>query len=449
MNLAERIKAAQTKRNELAEKLVAVAGDEAKVAEYDALKAEIATLDKSLANLKEAAELAGQSAAPVAVQGNGGNADSKPAAVSRIQMGDNPNVPKGLEFARVAIAKAIAQVDKINPAEYARKWDSETPRVRAALEGTLVKGAVAAGDTADSAWAGPLVQLMPLASEFVEFLYPATVMGRMAGFRNVPFNVKMPRQTSMGSTAWVGQNSPAPAGKLAFETVSLGFSKVRSITIVTKELLRFSNPQVDLIVRDDMQEAAAKFLDIAFLDPSKAAVTNVSPAAATYGAYTAHSSGSTIDDIIADVNKLVGEFTKNNVPLSGAYWVMNPRTAQAIGTLRTNLGVFMWPQINAEGGVFFGYPVITSNNCALGANTASQAYAVLIRPRELFMAKDGAVEIDITGEASVEMDSAPSGGATSLVSLYQNGLVGIAAEQYINWLNRRAHAVAVLDELAL
>jgi valyl-tRNA synthetase len=59
------------------------------------------------------------------------------------------------------------------------------------------------------------------------------------------------------------------------------------------------------------------------------------------------------------------------------------------------------------------------------------------------MADDGGVSLDMSMEASVQMDDAPSAGAQSLVSLWQNNLVGIRAERYINWSPRRASNLGI------
>jgi hypothetical protein len=53
------------------------------------------------------------------------------------------------------------------------------------------------------------------------------------------------------------------------------------------------------------------------------------------------------------------------------------------------------------------------------------------------LADEGGVTIDMSTEASVQMNDAPSAGAQSLVSLWQNNLVGIRAEQFINWTAAR------------
>jgi hypothetical protein len=64
------------------------------------------------------------------------------------------------------------------------------------------------------------------------------------------------------------------------------------------------------------------------------------------------------------------------------------------------------------------------------------------------MADDGGVNIDVSREASVQMDSAPDNpptASTVLVSFWQNNLVGIRAERFINWRRRRDAAVAFIQ----
>jgi hypothetical protein len=59
------------------------------------------------------------------------------------------------------------------------------------------------------------------------------------------------------------------------------FTKVAAISVVTEELLRFSSPSADRLVRDGLAGAVIARLDIDFIDPGKAAVANVSPASIT------------------------------------------------------------------------------------------------------------------------------------------------------------------------
>ena len=443
----------------------------AEAEEYETLKGEMTSIDSHIKRLKEYSKMMLGAAEPVDVKANGGGgargddglgAHGTPASSNqpvrsnddgRVRgMRQNDNLAKGTAFVRYVMLLARSKGNHMQAMEWAREFDSSTPQVRQAFEayvrmGMVQRAPVAPGTTTDPTWAGPLVQLQPMASEFIEYLYPMTILGRIDGFRRVPFNIKMPRQTSSGTAQWVGQGAAKPVGKIDFDLVSLGFAKVASIIVLTKDLVKFSSPSAEAVCRTDMAEAISQFLDISFIDPSVAAVPNVSPASVTHNAVKVPSSGNDIESIVSDVNEIFAEFSDNNVSPMGAYWVMNPRTAQAIGTLRTALGVFSYPTISIAGGTFMGLPVITSNNVKISPDTSRHAYAVLLKPSEILLADDGGVNVDLSEEASLEMSSTPTGGAQQLVSLWQQNLVGIRAEQYINWEPRRPHVVVVWDDL--
>ncbi|MNG11437.1 hypothetical protein D3C84_949820 [compost metagenome] len=53
--------------------------------------------------------------------------------------------------------------------------------------------------------------------------------------------------------------------------------------------------------------------------------------------------------------------------------------------------------------------------------------------------------LDVSREASLQMDSAPADGAQELVSLWQNNMVALRAERFINWKRRRPQAVGYID----
>lgn len=145
----------------------------------------------------------------------------------------------------------------------------------------------------------------------------------------------------------------------------------------------------------------------------------------------------------ADVKSILELFADADLSTQGCVWVMRPQEAVALSMLRTSQDVFAFPTINADGGTWFGYPVITSTSVPNSASGG--AIIAFVKQNEIFVADDGGVRIDVSEQASLQMDSAPSAGAQSLVSLWQNNLVGIRAERFINWQRRRDTAVAYID----
>ena len=91
--------------------------------------------------------------------------------------------------------------------------------------------------------------------------------------------------------------------------------------------------------------------------------------------------------------------------------------------------------------------MITSTNITPGA-TGDRIY--LIETSEILFADEG-VMLDISREASLQMNDAPDNPATAttvLVSLWQNNLVGIRAERFVTWLTRRTGVVQWIENAA-
>jgi len=412
--------------------------DAAQQEEFDTLELDIKAIDEHLRRLKTVEAQIVKSATPV----NGEN--TQRASVTRaVGAGPNPiitirgNLPKGTAFTRYAIALARSQGNLMQAVEIAKSWHDTTPEVESVL-----RAAVAAGTTTDPVWAAPLVDYQNMTAEFIELLRPATIIGRINGFRRVPFNVAMPAQTSASSAQWVGEGKAKPVSALGFETMRLGFAKVAGIVVLTDELVRFSNPSAEPIVRQDLIDTITQLIDHDFVDPDKAEVKDVSPESITHNATYIEASGTDADALRADIRALFSAFTANNVSVAGAYWIMDPVMALTIGMMQNALGQPEFPGIDMNGGTFFGLPVICSTNVPKDATDLTRI--ILVQPREVLLADDGGVTLDASREASLQMSDSPNGDGTGLVSLWQQNMVALRAERFINWKPRRMLACAYI-----
>lgn len=372
----------------------------------------------------------------------------------RVRAGDgvlrpNANLPKGIGLARYVKAVAQSKGNYDQAIRYAAQWDASTPEVVEAL-----KAAIAAGTTTDAAWAGPLVYSENLTSEFVEYLRPQTIIGKMAGLRRVPFNVRYPTQSAGSSVGWVGQGAAKKVGKLTLSYGTLGFAKAAGIVVITQELARFSSPSAELLVRDDLAAEMIYFLDGQFIDPGVAAVANVSPASVLNGAANIRQAAAvwnTAANVETDVKAFLQTFASNEISMGGSYWIMTPDAALALSMIRTTGGEnFAYPDINVDGGMWFGLPVITSNSVPHSVSAGS--IVALVKPSEVFYADDGAIAVDVSTEASLEMDSAPSGTsatptAAQLVSMFQTNSMAVRVERVVNWARRRTYGVGYIDNV--
>jgi HK97 family phage major capsid protein len=323
------------------------------------------------------------------------------------------------------------------------RWNNETPEVVEVL-----RAAVNAGTTTDTTWAGPLVPYQNLQDEFIEYLRPLTIIGRIPGLRRVPFKVKIPRQTGAASVGWVGEGKIKPLTSLAFDTITLDIAKIAGIVVLTDELVRLSNPSAEMLVRDELAAAIVQYMDSQFVDPTKAS-NDVSPASITYGVTPVTATGTTASALRQDVRTLMATFLDSNLQLTSATWIMTQQTALGISLMMNTLGQPEFQGISMMGGTFLGLPVVTSEGVpATGGSPVDGFPIILVNASDVLLADDGQVTIDASREASLQMESAPDSpetASTVMVSMWQHNMMAIKAERYINWKLRRAEAVGFIQ----
>lgn len=421
-------------------------------AEYDALQEEIEQLDKHLARLdklertnRAAAVPANGSSSTAAAAARGGG---EPAPASPIYLRDN--LPPGIEFARMVMCKLVAFQSQfaVSPVAVAKARYPDNHRVHQYLE----KAAVPAHTTVNSS---ALMDPTNLAAEFLAWLRPQTIIGQFGtggvpDLRSVPFNVAIAGQTNGGTGYWVGEGKSKPLTSFTFNRQTLGFTKVAAISVLTEELARFSSPSAEALIRDGLRDALVERLDIDFVDPAHAAIANQTPASITNGVAPLASNGTTPEDIRADILALLGAFISTNQNVGDLALIVPNSIALSLSLARNALGNREFPSLGLTGGTLEGLPVITSQY----AHTAAAGDMVIaLNTKSIALADDGAVGVEASREASLEMDSAPAGNSgtptanTTLVSMWQTNSIALKAERFINWAKLRAGAVAYMDHV--
>lgn len=409
--------------------------DPAEREEFETLERELQSIDQELVDLRKMEKMSVANATPIVTKAN------EPATAGNLRGGQPPvitvkaNVEKGTAFTRYVLAKINGQgsiSDAIRYVEGRKDWMDQTPEVLLAL-----KAAVNPGTTTEPAWAAPLAVAQPMRDEFLELLRPRTLLGKIPGLRKVPFNISMPIQTGGGTYRWVGEGAPKPVGNLQFTSANLLIAKAAGIIVISQELAKVSNPSAEQAVRNDMVKGMAAYLDQQFIDPTVAAVSGVSPASITNAAVSIGSAGSSAANAETDFKALVSSLISgNNGSVGSAVLIMSETNAFVLSLARTTNGDRMFPDLGPLGGNIAGVPVITSQ-------VATTTVALVI-PDEIMFADDGGIEIDVSREASVEMDTAPTSpptASTITVSLWQMNLIGLKAERFINWKRARLSGV--------
>lgn len=185
--------------------------------------------------------------------------------------------------------------------------------------------------------------------------------------------------------------------------------------------------------------ALAQTLDARLLD-SAVGTGDSGPDPITQGITTAVSSGSTLAQIDADLKLLITALISGGSNLVNAIWILSPTTATYLASLRGTGGIPAFPAIGVNGGTLLGLPVIVSAGCS--------GQIVLLDQSRLVIADEGRATVKAAQDGGIQLLDNPSGGASGLISLWQNELFSVRATRYVNWTMRESSSIAVLGAVS-
>lgn len=399
--------------------------------QFDTITRELAQIDKDLGRLRVLEAEMLSKAQPVQPQ----QTLAAPTILKRSRDAEEKFV--GQNFTRKVIAKAAAYLDQRSPWSIAEeRWGKTNPSLVEIIKANEVPG----GGTGSGEWGAELaVSDSKYTGDFIQFLYGKTVFDKLP-LRQVPANVFIKGQDGASTGYWVGESKPIPNTSADFSDVELRHLKLGAIAVISNELIRYSSPDAEMLVRDSLVQAIAQKVDTTFLSAS-AASANVSPAGILNGISAISSSGVTADAFRQDLFTLVNTFiaAKNT---GGLYLVMQPSLAMAIGLLTNALGQPEFPSINADGGTVNGIPVVTGDN--VGADDM-----ILLKPSDIWRIGDMGIQVSVSREAMIEQSSAPTGATDTPVaasqvftSMFQSESTAIKVVRPLNFQKRRTSAVA-------
>lgn len=407
--------------------------DEATETEIQAIEKDISAIEVNIERTKKqiaAVEAAAKTATPAAGQTAEEakkSAEGNPDPESKKPKIEIVPLAKGVGFAQYARAKICSQLDAkesryISPLDKAKELGFGDEVQDLITKATL-------GTTTDGGFASKLVAENRLVGEFVDMLRAATVFDQLSGFRAVPFNSKIPSQLTGGTASWVGEGASKPLTNPTYGEVEIKEHKLAAITVYTQELMRRSDPAVDILVRDDLIEASKTLIDSTFLDA--VAASAVRPAGVLNAVVATANTGTTAEAYEADLMALIDSFVTANLSLDGAYIIMSETRAAQISLLRDALGNTYFQGMSLRGTrTLMGIPVITSQTVG--------NKIILVKTSEILLAQDGGVDVSYSDQATLV-----DGSTTH--HLWQENKFAVRVEKFITWAKRRPVAAAFLD----
>jgi len=325
------------------------------------------------------------------------------------------------EFASYAYHLLRAGGNVNHAAELAENTNDQYPRAHRVL-----KAAVTAGTTTDVSWASSLTDYSGMAQGFVEALRSVSAFDTI-----LPFARRMPLHSQFGVfTAAIGsavaQGAALPVRKLSIAADVVDPVRLGALVVTTDELFRFAFAEGVAMLQAEMVGAVADVTDQEF----GAFLASGAPSSASSG------------NVRSDLQTALASIAPRG--RSKMFAIVGPATASDLATAQTADGLALYPGFTPTGGVIAGVQFVASDTAVEG----SPDDMIVVDAHSLALAADLPM-LRASKYATIEMDDAPSnsavtGTAANMVSMFQSNSVALLAERYTGWTKIRSNAAYVV-----
>lgn len=350
------------------QRLAAIDDELAKLSEMDELSAEDDAMLSALSDEKITEQKSlDQFSILESLLGDRAKQVSKDADVTALMPGyvggADPSKPEDLLF-KMASINLIAFHQKKSP-EQVIKERYKSDKTVSKIEKTLSTPAGTSSATIDDL-------LIESRGAFMDLLTPVSVYAQLSKLgQSIDFGsngtIKIPGRSASAahgvSGAFVGELGAIPVKTVGMTSQTLHRYKMAVISTFSKEIIEYSTPQIESIVRRAMIDDTAEAVDAVLLD-AKPAVTGVRPASILNGITAAASSGATATNIVADLKaawKPMMDGHGGRVPVI----VMSTATLLGLQTVTVATGGFLFRDELATGKIL-GLKVIKSTGVPAG-----------------------------------------------------------------------------------
>ena len=303
--------------------------------------------------------------------------------------------------------------------------------------------AMAAGD----ATAGGFLVPVQYSQDVIEFLRARSVVRRL-GARSIPVptgTLKVPKLTAGSTAYYVGENTNATKSELTTGQLTLSFKKLVTLVPVSNDLIRYSSPGADAIVRDDTVNGMRVREDSAFIRDTG---TDSTPKGLRHWAHSTHVLAATatasIQNTFTDLGRLLQKLLDANMPMLAPAWIMAPRTKIFLMTLLNSQGIPVFRDEMVTGRLW-GFPFGDSTNVPTnldaslqGDNDESELY--LVDMAQVLIGESMNLLVDSSQEAAYD-----DGGTVRAAYSLDQSVVRAIAEHDLGV--RHDKAIAVLTQV--
>lgn len=306
----------------------------------------------------------------------------------------------------------------------------------------IVRAAMTGGKTTVAGWAAELVD--EVTAEFLGTLAPIAAFPRLAAM-GTPLTfgpgagaIRIPSRAATPSISgsFVSEGSPIPVRRIGLTSIQLLPHKMGVISVFSRELARYSNPQIEGLLRGEIMTDTAITIDTLLLDP--AAASTARPAGLTNGVagLTASALGG-YKAILADIQTLAAPFDAANAGRSLAL-LLNKAQARLLAMSPGPDGTFGWAN-----GFMAEFGLIVSTTIPAG-------HVYMIDAAD-FVSVSGGPEFEVSEQAVLHMEDttpldigtagSPATVAAPAQSMFQTAQLALRLLMDMTWAMRRTGMV--------
>jgi HK97 family phage major capsid protein len=265
-------------------------------------------------------------------------------------------------------------------------------------------------------------------------------------------NLYWPKITGGASVGYIHEGALIGATQEQFGAVNLTARKLAGFVPVSNSLLRSSSPAADVIVKQDMLAALSSTEDYFLLrgdgtNNTPRGIRNWAPSANIFVAHAPAGATLAAADVVNvdnDLTQLESALVNASVKMVRPGWILSPRTAMSLKSLRTTAGLRAFPEMTKDG-MLKGYPYAVSANQPVNLTATPTGGAQVNTCSEIVLCDFGYV---VLGEFPVIIDAASKGsyvdGSGATVSAFSQDQTVIRLILQTDIGMRRDEAVAVL-----
>jgi HK97 family phage major capsid protein len=230
-------------------------------------------------------------------------------------------------------------------------------------------------------------------NEIIELLRPAAVV-RGANPRVIPMprgTMTLPGQASPATATYGAEGSQIASSQQTLKQIVASFKKLTALVPISNDLMRYADPAIDAMVRDDLVEVIALREDLAFLlgdgtqaapmgftgfanawavsqggtagvwsvSANSVAAVNGNPGNPLLGQnggnFITSNETYTEATVVAELTGMINRLDTANVPDRRRVWFMHPRTYNYLFGLLNSLGLYVFRDELSKG-TLYGYP---------------------------------------------------------------------------------------------